>query len=661
MKLHSIVRTRNINVAIFAMAVSLLPVIQSPMAFAEEISFDCPGGGKYIVADGVLKGDYDNECLGDVVFDDSVTTLNYVGLFSKVTSVTIPATVETIENQPLVSPELVSIEVDSSSENFTSIDGVLYSKDEETLILYPANKAGESYTIPDGVTTIMSYAFGCLNNLKNLTLSDSVTEVNFIGMVNGCNDNSLESYIVGEGNESYSSIDGVLFDKEATLQISYPKSKSGENYDMVSSVTKLQHSSFGYNQILKTVKLSENLETIDTYSFSGLNLATLHIPASVQVIAELGLDSTNSVTVDPENPNFVVSEGNLFNPDMTTLLVYFNDDSRTSYTVPSTVTSLGGYAFGNNDARSLVRLTFNTPLEEAGTVTGGPTKFLNLGNDFKLATHFENSWYFRELKKVNYCGNDAETIKDLNAQIAANWTTATLVCESASPALALSSESETVEVGSAIKGYTLSESESVDVYSISPEPSQYGFSFDAATGLLSGAPAYSAISPLVFTIKGSNAIGDTTATYSLTINDVPVVIEPTPEVVEPTPEPIVPISEVVEPTPVVISPVAKSTYFAVTTSSKNLSKITITKSATSAKIKLGKSLQFKIASVGKKAALVKVSVKDPSGKSYQVASKSIAKNKSYSSPIMKFSKVGKYTITTFVGSAKKVITVTVSK
>ena len=38
-----------------------------------EKSFDCPGGGKYIVADGAVKTDYDHECLGDVVLDESVT------------------------------------------------------------------------------------------------------------------------------------------------------------------------------------------------------------------------------------------------------------------------------------------------------------------------------------------------------------------------------------------------------------------------------------------------------------------------------------------------------------------------------------------------------------------------------------------------------------
>ena len=72
-------------------------------------------------------------------------------------------------------------------------------------------------------------------------------------------------------------------------------------------------------------------------------------------------------------------------------------------------------------------------------------------------------------------------------------------------------------------------------------------------------------------------------------------------------------------------------------------------------------MQFKIASVGTKAVLVKVSVKDPSGQSYSVATKTIAKNKSYTSPILKFSKVGSYTITTYVGSAKKVLMVRVSK
>ena len=339
MKLNSIFQRRNINVAIFALAMSLFPVMQSPVAFAETKTFDCPGGGKYQVVDGVLKGDYSLQCTGDVVLDQSITTLEYAGFFSKAKSITIPATTLTIQDQAFVSPNLVSIIVDSANPNYKSIDGVLYSKDGKTLILYPANKAGESFSVPDGVIKISFSAFGCLNNLKTLVLPDSVSEAIDIGSINGCNDNSLVSYSVDSGNSSFSTIDGVLFNKNATLQIAFPPSKPGSNYVMLNSVTEIISTSFGYNKNLKTIKLSENLETIGTYSFSSLNLATLNIPASVKEIKGLGLDSTKAVTLDPQNKYFKLIDGNLYSADLTSLIVYFHNDSVTSFTSPSSVTS----------------------------------------------------------------------------------------------------------------------------------------------------------------------------------------------------------------------------------------------------------------------------------------------------------------------------------
>jgi hypothetical protein len=368
----------------------------------------------------------------------------------------------------------------------------------------------------------------------------------------------------------------------------------------------------------------------------------LNIPASVKEIGGLGLDSTKAITLDPQNKYFKLVAGNLYSADLTNLIVYFHNEAVTSYAFPNSITSFRDHIFGNADARNLVRLTINTALVENGVVNA-PIKFLNLGNDFTINNEFDY-WYLNDLVKVNYCGTNAKTIDVVKAKLASTWTTASLDCVTTSPTFALSSQSEEVESYSNIKGYTITQSSSVDHYSISPEPSQYGLTFDSLTGLLSGAAAARSDSPIVFTIKGSNVIGDVSLTYSVKINEPPVVVPPV--VIEPTPEPIEPISEVVEPTPVVTSPAAKSTYFSVTTSTKNLAKVTVSKAATAVKSKVGKSLQFKIATVGKKAALVKVSVKDPAGQNYEVASKSIAKNKSYTSPIMKFAKAGNYTITT---------------
>ena len=77
--------------------------------------------------------------------------------------------------------------------------------------------------------------------------------------------------------------------------------------------------------------------------------------------------------------------------------------------------------------------------------------------------------------------------------------------------------------------------------------------------------------------------------------------------------------------------------------------------------KVGKSLQVTVASVGTKTVPVMVSVKDPAGKSYQIASVTVSKNKAYLAPIIKFAKAGTYVITTYVGTNKKVVTVKVAK
>jgi hypothetical protein len=77
-------------------------------------------------------------------------------------------------------------------------------------------------------------------------------------------------------------------------------------------------------------------------------------------------------------------------------------------------------------------------------------------------------------------------------------------------------------------------------------------------------------------------------------------------------------------------------------------------------VKFGKSLQARVATVGTRSLLAKVEVKDPSGKSYQIASMSVEKNKSFSTPIMKFAKKGTYVVTIYLGTSKRVITVKVA-
>jgi BspA type Leucine rich repeat region (6 copies) len=56
------------------------------------------------------------------------------------------------------------------------VNGVLFDKNHTTLILFPCGKSG-SYTIPDGVTGIVAYAFAYCERLASVTIPGSVNNI----------------------------------------------------------------------------------------------------------------------------------------------------------------------------------------------------------------------------------------------------------------------------------------------------------------------------------------------------------------------------------------------------------------------------------------------------------------------------------------------------
>ena len=68
---------------------------------------------------------------------------------------------------------LASFSIEGGSEAFSVIDGVLFNKDKTSLILYPSGRTVTSYTMPDGVTSIATYAFcGTRGSLEELNTND---------------------------------------------------------------------------------------------------------------------------------------------------------------------------------------------------------------------------------------------------------------------------------------------------------------------------------------------------------------------------------------------------------------------------------------------------------------------------------------------------------
>ncbi len=105
---------------------------------------------------------------------------------------------------------LKAVYVDEENQWYTSVDGVLYTKDMKTLVLHPICNSqwlvdegladtADTYDIPEGVETVGGYSFYKNLDLVHLTFSSTVTSIGDMAFF-GCN--NMWSIWLPEGLET---------------------------------------------------------------------------------------------------------------------------------------------------------------------------------------------------------------------------------------------------------------------------------------------------------------------------------------------------------------------------------------------------------------------------------------------------------------------------
>lgn len=120
----------------------------------------------------------------DVVIPEGVTTLGngsrtvFGYSHVDVTSITLSSTVSKISPFAFYcTGKLKEIKVSPNNPYFTSIDGVLYTKDKKEIVAYPDGKKAAVFNIPGHVTTVGEACFYYVTCLEQIIIPETVTTI----------------------------------------------------------------------------------------------------------------------------------------------------------------------------------------------------------------------------------------------------------------------------------------------------------------------------------------------------------------------------------------------------------------------------------------------------------------------------------------------------
>ena len=203
--------------------------------------------------------------------------------------------------------EKISEELRIAKENFRIELNI--NKDEYYIygLKKTKNVSGANIIIPDSVDGIpvtkiidKETSFSSFNNVSIITLGKNV---NYIG-TNGYSDNKYGESIfsgataltyidVNPENETFVSVDGVLYSKDKTVLIKYPANKTKSvnqnvhSYTILDTVEVIYQKAFYYNSSIEVVYISDSVTTIEEQSFSGcINLHKISFGKKVSKIGK---------------------------------------------------------------------------------------------------------------------------------------------------------------------------------------------------------------------------------------------------------------------------------------------------------------------------------------------------------------------------------------
>lgn len=305
----------------------------------------------------------------------SIGNLAFYYAWNLAGTITIPASIKSITDYAFYGCSSISaFSVVGSNTRYSSTAGVLFSKSQDTLFLFPQAKSG-NYVIPSGVKhigpsafencyyitsltlpstlqSIGSYAFcycsgitgsltlpstlkkagsgafyGCWNITGTVTLPASLID---LGDFCFFESNNISAFNVNSSNPVYTAYNDVLYSKNMDTLFICPGGKTG-TFTIPNSVKLIgSHAFYKCSKLTGTITIPTLVDYIGFYAFYGCSQLT-------------------NFQVNDNNPYFTAENGVLFSKNKDRLLS-FPPTKSGNYEIPATVVQIdpGAFAFSSN-------------------------------------------------------------------------------------------------------------------------------------------------------------------------------------------------------------------------------------------------------------------------------------------------------------------------
>ena len=339
----------------------------------------------YLGSDENVKG---HLTLPETIFDGRDVTFTVIGVeysplynCKNITSVTLPRTIEYINNDSFRSAELTSLnipksvirihdeawasmpalpkfDVDAANEHFSSdTDGALYSKDKSVLRAVPSivSLAGGAYTINESVKRISRAAFVATQGLTKLIFPKNLQQIIDGYPTIAPTHTIVEFDIVSGGSTPFNVRDGVLFRGDSLVL--YPRAKPTEDYQVPAGVKGIVSYAISNSSKMQTIDLNDVTYMGNAAIYAAYNLTSITLPKNISLNTNEAIKDglvegcfeanlkVKEYKVQPGNQDFMAEDGVIYSTDKKTLYFYPPSKPGETFNIPSSVTKIARRAF----------------------------------------------------------------------------------------------------------------------------------------------------------------------------------------------------------------------------------------------------------------------------------------------------------------------------